>query len=72
MQSAVALSAAGQTSVRSANSCLLPVFAVNGCAVLTAEGLPKNAEGVNPIAGARGGDQGVEAHLSASSQMLSS
>lgn len=37
---------------KSINSCLTPVFALDGLEVVTAEGLPANAAGEHPIAGA--------------------
>lgn len=42
---------AGKVSLQSLNSCLLPVYALDGAEVWTAEHLPTNADGQQPIAG---------------------
>ncbi|KAF5834564.1 hypothetical protein DUNSADRAFT_8731 [Dunaliella salina] len=40
----------GKPALKSVNSCLTPAYAVSGCHVTTAEGLPKAKEGgVNPV-----------------------
>eukprot|EP00200_Dunaliella_tertiolecta_P008210 CAMPEP_0202368174 /NCGR_PEP_ID=MMETSP1127-20130417/342_1 /ASSEMBLY_ACC=CAM_ASM_000462 /TAXON_ID=3047 /ORGANISM="Dunaliella tertiolecta, Strain CCMP1320" /LENGTH=1499 /DNA_ID=CAMNT_0048963543 /DNA_START=12 /DNA_END=4511 /DNA_ORIENTATION=+ len=40
----------GKPALKSVNSCLTPAYAVSGCQVTTAEGLPKTKEGgVNPV-----------------------
>lgn len=46
----VQTSADGTTKLKTVNSCLTPVYAVDGCQIVTAEGLPKGPNGTPVVA----------------------